>query len=76
MRRTQIVLLVLLALVAVLTAVLLLRNPEPPLLPADDDHRAFLSAEDCLACHGPEGGYPQSPSHPVGRRCLGCHGFR
>ena len=76
MKRTQIVLLIVLGLAAALTAVLLMRNPEPPMLPRDDDHQAFVSADDCMVCHGPDGGAPQSTNHPVGRRCLNCHGFR
>jgi cytochrome c553 len=75
MRRTQIVLLALVLVAALLAAYVLLRNPEPPALPSDDTHAGPFDAEACLGCHGPDGGAPQSPTHPIGRDCARCHGL-
>jgi cytochrome c553 len=72
--RTQIVLLALLILTAGLLAALAMRNRQPPILPADEDHAVFTTAEDCLVCHGSDGGSPQSRNHPIGPDCLRCHG--
>jgi len=64
----------LLLVLALLVAYLAWRNPQPPLLPADEAHARFSGPEACMACHGPEGALPQSRNHPVGRDCLRCHG--
>ena len=75
MKRTQIILLTLLLLLAAFVTYLILRNPEPPLLPHDEPHASFVSADACLSCHGPRGVDPRGPKHPVGRDCLRCHGY-
>jgi cytochrome c553 len=72
--RTQIVLLALLMLTAGLLAVLVMRNRQPPILPADEDHAVFAGVQDCMACHGTDGGSPRSKNHPIGPDCLRCHG--
>ena len=74
MKPRQVVLLALLAAVALFVAWLALRNPKPPWLPGDPEHETFVSAHECLKCHGPDGPIPQSLRHPVGRDCLRCHG--
>jgi hypothetical protein len=74
MKRSQIVALLGLLAIALLIAVLALRNPQPPILPADDEHAFFDGAEACLVCHGPEGGMPKSANHPLGNDCTRCHG--
>jgi mono/diheme cytochrome c family protein len=33
-----------------------------------------IATEDCVVCHGPEGGSPRDPNHPIGNDCLRCHG--
>lgn len=76
MRRVQVILFVLLGLAAAGIALLALRTRQPPLLPADRDHAAFLSAGRCLTCHGPGGVLPRSKNHPLGDDCLRCHGSR
>lgn len=76
MTRKQVILLAALALLAVAVAWLALRNPGPPFLPADETHRVFDSADACLACHGPGGGSPRSPAHPLGTDCMRCHAPR
>lgn len=76
MSRKQIALLVVVALAAVAVFLLARSNRQPPLLPGDEEHAAFVSADACLQCHGPDGPYPRGRSHPVGRECLQCHGRR
>ena len=72
--RTQRILFAVLIAVALLVVWLAYRTRQPPVLPADPNHRAFIDAETCLVCHGPDGPAPQSASHPVGLDCLRCHG--
>jgi cytochrome c553 len=72
--RTQIILLSILIVTAGLLAVLVMRNRQPPILPADDDHAVFDGAEACMVCHGADGGMPQSKNHPIGPDCMRCHG--
>jgi len=74
MNRTQWILLALLALILLLVAVLALRNPQPPVLPADETHAASRGAEACLECHASDGPAPRSRTHPVGSDCRRCHG--
>ena len=74
MNRTQWILLSLLALLLLLAGVLALRNPQPPVLPADETHARFGGAEGCLECHATDGPAPQSRTHPVGNDCMRCHG--
>lgn len=73
MKRAQILLLLLLAVAALAVLYLALRNPPPPLLPADAEHAAFAGPDACLTCHGPDGGAPHSSTHPIGRDCMRCH---
>lgn len=73
MTRRQVVLLLALAALAAALIGLALRNPAPPWLPSDAEHASSVSADACLACHGPGGPSPQSASHPVGRDCARCH---
>lgn len=75
-KRTRLVLLAALALVAILIVVLAGRNRQPPLLPSDESHRAWQSAAACLSCHGPREGLPRGANHPLGDDCLRCHGTR
>ncbi len=72
--RTQRILFAALIAVALLVAWLAYRTRQPPILPANPDHRTFVDAETCLVCHGPDGPAPQSVNHPVGLDCLRCHG--
>ena len=74
MSRKQLVLLAILAAALVAVVLLARSNRQPPLLPRDADHASFESAAACLRCHGPDGPYPQSRSHPTGFDCLRCHG--
>lgn len=74
MGRGQKLLIAGLVLLAALIGLLVWRNRQPPFLPDDGDHRAFVAAEDCLVCHGPDGGFPQSRNHPLGFDCTRCHG--
>jgi hypothetical protein len=76
MKPTRIGLLAVIALAAALVAYLAARNPQPPLLPPDETHAAFLGAAACLECHGPGGPVPQSNKHPLGKDCRRCHGAR
>jgi hypothetical protein len=75
MKRPQLVWLALLAALGATVAYLAARNPQPPILPADLDHEAFISAEACHTCHGPDGDLPKGTNHPLGSDCLRCHGF-
>ena len=74
--RRQIASYVILSAAAILVLLLALRNPQPPLMPRDDEHNSFVSSAACLACHGPDGALPQRRSHPLGPDCLRCHGYR
>jgi len=70
--------LLLIALAAALLAVVLVArsNKQAPFLPRDAEHASFIGADACLTCHGPEGPYPRSKSHPNGFDCTRCHGSR
>jgi hypothetical protein len=74
MRRVQTIALVAIALLAGFTIYLAVRGRQPPILPDDDEHARFVSAEDCLICHDPDGDSPQAKNHPLGNECLRCHG--
>ncbi len=76
MSRRQPVFLVVIGVLAVFSIWLALRNPKPPFLPGDETHASFVSAEQCLGCHGPGGPRPHSAKHPLGRDCLRCHALR
>lgn len=76
MSRRQMVLFAAVGALAAFVLWMALRTRQPPRLPADDAHAAFVSAETCLACHGPDGPSPQSRNHPLGNDCTRCHGFR
>jgi len=71
-----VLLLAALAALAALIGWVALRSRQPPMLPADEAHAAFVSAEACLTCHGPGGPVPQGRNHPLGNDCTRCHGFR
>ncbi len=73
MKRRQLVMLSVMLLGAALVLILVLRNRQPPRIPPDEDHRV-LYADECMECHGPDGGLPQDPNHPIGRECSRCHG--
>lgn len=75
MRRTQIIALAVLLAAGVLVAVLALRNPQPPVLPADEDHARFAGPGACLDCHADDGVLPRSRNHPLGDDCTRCHGM-
>ena len=72
MKSAQWISLAAIALLAVLIAVLVFRNRQPPFLPTDSDH-VWQNAETCNDCHGPDG-IPKSRNHPVGQDCKRCHG--
>jgi hypothetical protein len=74
--RRQVLALAALAALAALVVWIALRSRQPPMLPADDAHAAFVGAEACLACHGPGSPLPRGPNHPHGNDCTRCHGFR
>ena len=74
MKRTQVILLLCLFAVAGLVGWLAFFNRQPPMLPGDRDHAG--PADECLVCHGPDGGVPQNPNHPIGNDCMRCHGRR
>ena len=76
MSRVQVVSLIAVLLLAGFIAVLALRNPQAPMLPADEEHARSYGAESCLECHGPDGVLPQSVNHPIGADCHRCHGRR
>lgn len=76
MTRRQVILLVALFALAAILIGLALRNPAPPWMPEDAEHRKTFDADACLECHGPGGPSAQSASHPVGRDCTRCHAYR
>lgn len=76
MKPAQRISLIAVVLIAAAVVYLTTRNRQPPFLPADDEHVAFVDAPTCLTCHGADGGFPQSPNHPLGNDCLRCHGRR
>jgi mono/diheme cytochrome c family protein len=51
------------------------RHRAPP-VPSDPDHARILAAPACLDCHGPDGGAPRGPNHPLNDRCFDCHDRR
>lgn len=65
----------LLAAGVVILFVSLLPSPrdQNPMIPATADHRADLSANDCLRCHGQGKRLPPSPRHPKRQDCFRCH---
>ena len=75
-RRKQWVVLAVIAIVAAFIAWLATSSRQAPFLPGDDTHATFLSAQDCLGCHGSGSAVPQAPNHPLGEDCLRCHGRR
>ena len=75
MGRTQKILLVGIALLAVVVVFFATRNRQPPILPEDANHAGF-SIPNCLRCHGPQGEKPRGMNHPVGDDCARCHGTR
>jgi hypothetical protein len=62
-----------LAALAVFIGVLVMRNPKPPFMPADEDHRSFAT---CNECHAMDGPIPRSTEHPIGEDCNRCHAMR
>ncbi|MDH3628006.1 MAG: hypothetical protein OES25_10155 [Acidobacteriota bacterium] len=74
MNRTQKILLISLVVGVAGIAFLLRELRQPPLLPADADHR-LDTGEACVSCHGPTGSDPRGPNHPLGEDCLRCHGL-
>jgi hypothetical protein len=72
--RTQWIALIVVAALAACMIYLAVRGRQPPLLPADEDHARFLSAEDCLICHDLNSDSPQGRNHPLGNDCSRCHG--
>jgi len=76
MSRSQRTVLAVIVLAAAFVAWLAWSSRQPPLLPRDDVHARFESAEVCLSCHGDGGAVAQSPRHPLGADCLRCHGSR
>ena len=64
---------VVLVVLAAVVLYLALRNPKPSVLPADDTHAVFVHPDECMSCHGPNEGAPQSPNHPISRQCMNCH---
>jgi hypothetical protein len=74
-KRSQWIALVVVALVAAFTIYLAVRGRQPPVLPADEEHARFVSADDCLICHDPNAESPQAKNHPLGNDCLRCHGL-
>ena len=73
MNKTQRILLIALALVGTAMLALFLRNPQPPVLPVNDDHR-WVNSETCLECHGVGRPLARPDDHPIGNDCLRCHG--
>jgi len=65
------VLVVALAITASLVIFTLRRAPPP--IPSDTDHLMSRVADDCLACHGPDGGRPRGRNHPLNNQCFNCH---
>ena len=47
-----------------------------PDIPRDADHARALEAPACLSCHGPGGGAPRGPNHPLSDQCFNCHDRR
>ena len=73
MKRTQVILLVVLALVALVVLFLALSTRQAPFLPGDEDHRGLGGERECVVCHGPDGALPRSTNHPLGEDCYRCH---
>jgi hypothetical protein len=73
-KRSQLIALVVVALVAAFTIYLAVRGRQPPMLPADEEHTSIVGADDCLICHDPNAASPQAKNHPLGDDCLRCHG--
>jgi len=74
MNRTQVISLVVVLLIAAFVVYLSTRERQPPVLPLDEEHAGMFVLEQCMECHGPDGGYPKSRNHPLGDDCLRCHG--
>ena len=75
MSRNQIVALGAVVLIAAFLAALALRTRQPPVLPDDEAHGQFVSSDECLTCHGPDGVLPTSKNHPLRTDCMDCHGM-
>jgi len=76
MKRSQGIVLVVLALAAAFVLWLSVKSRQPPLLPQDDTHAAWESAATCDTCHGADAAVPKPAKHPLGFDCLRCHGRR
>ncbi len=67
--------LVFLALVFAVVLVLVLGSSDRTTVsvPADETHRASISREACMSCHGVNGIKPQSVGHTKADQCFQCH---
>ena len=74
MSRSQIIAAAFVVVLAAFAVYLAVRGRQPPVLPLDEEHARFLSAEDCLICHDPNGDLAQAKNHPLGNDCMRCHG--
>ena len=73
MNRTQIIAIGAVLLLVAVILVLALGSRQPPVMPADEDHAAFLDAEVCMACHDRES--LQEVNHTPRLDCVACHGW-
>lgn len=64
-----------LAVVVVLLFVSLLPTPRDrnPVIPADVEHRAITSENQCSQCHAPRAVRPMPDRHPKRSDCFRCH---
>ena len=76
MKRSQWIVLAVLALAAAFILWLAVKSRQPPLLPQDETHAAWESADACDACHAVGAAVPKPAKHPLGFDCLRCHGRR
>jgi len=49
---------------------------KPPFIPADAQHMATATNEDCAGCHGKDKQYAIKGPHPPKEQCLTCHKYK